>query len=106
MKTVINKASMKELTQAEAMAYFRAELNLCSPEGSSLDEKRKIYTDMIDTSMALLGAMRADFEQLPPDVRAKLLDMLCESGVESPDWWRDILVGEGDPLYRELEPLR
>lgn len=27
--------------------------------------------------------------------------MLCQSGVESPDWWWDVLVGEGDPLYQE-----
>ncbi len=32
-------------------------------------------------------------------------DMLCASGVESPQWWWDVLVGEGDPLYHELEPL-
>ena len=37
--------------------------------------------------------------------RAKLPDMLCASGVESPQWWWDVLVGDGDPLYRELEPL-
>ncbi len=49
--------------------------------------------------------MRADFEQLPADARSKLLDMLCQSGVESPEWWWDVLVGEGDPLYRELETI-
>jgi hypothetical protein len=31
--------------------------------------------------------------------------MLCQSGVESPEWWWDVLVGEGDPLYRELEAI-
>lgn len=31
--------------------------------------------------------------------------MLCASGVELPLWWWDVLVGEGDPLYREFEPL-
>ena len=39
------------------------------------------------------------------DARSKLLDMLCQSGVESPEWWWDVLVGEGDPLYRELEAI-
>lgn len=103
---MLNKASMNKLTQAERIAYFRAELNLCSPEGSSLDEKKEIYNEMMDTSMALLDAMRADFEQLPPAERERLLDILCKFGVESPNWWRDVLVGEGDPLYRDLEPLR
>ena len=46
--------------------------------------------------------MKKDFESLPPDARVRLLDMLCQSGVESPEWWWDILVGERDPLHREL----
>lgn len=61
---------------------------------------------MMSASKAvLIDAMREDFEQLPPDARAKLLDMICASGVESPQWWWDVLVGDGGPLYRELEPL-
>lgn len=61
---------------------------------------------MMSASKAvLIDAMREDFEQLPPDARAKLLDMLCASGVESPQWWWDVLVGDGGPLYRELDPL-
>ena len=59
---------------------------------------------MISTSKATLDAMREDFQSYPPEFRAKLLDMLCASGVESPEWW-DVLVGDGDPLYRELDPL-
>ena len=31
--------------------------------------------------------------------------MICEAEPEKADWWWDVLVGEGDPLYRELEPL-
>ena len=60
---------------------------------------------MMSTSKTVLDAMCEDFEQLPPDARAKLLDMLCASGFESSEWWWDVLVGDGDPLYRELEPL-
>lgn len=39
---------------------------------------------MVSTSKAMLDAMRADFEQLPADARSKLLDMLCQSRVETP----------------------
>ena len=60
---------------------------------------------MLATSQAIDDAMKADFESLPPELRVKLLDMLCEPGVESPEWWWDILVGEGGPLYRELETV-
>lgn len=53
----------------------------------------------------MLDAMRADFEQLPPDARSKLLDMLCQSGVESAERWWSVLIGEGDSLHRELETI-
>jgi len=101
----MNETKMTELTQAEDMAYFRADLCLCSPESYSLDEKKEICNDLMATSKAMLDAMREDFQSYPPELRAKLLDMLCQSGVETPEWWWDVLVGDGDPLYRELEPL-
>lgn len=101
----MNDEKWTELQQSEDMAYFRADLCCYSPESYTLDEKRAICNDMIITSKAVLDAMRADFEQLPADARSRLLDMLCQSGVESPEWWWDVLVGEGDPLYRELETI-
>ena len=93
---MMNDERWAELQQAEDMAYFKADLCCYSPESYSLEEKKEICNDMISSSKAVLDAMRADFE---------LLDMLCQSGVETPEWWWDVLVGEGDPLYRELEPL-
>lgn len=102
---MMNDEKWTELQQAEDMAYFRADLCCYSPESYTLDEKRAICNDIIITSKAVLDAMRADFEQLPADARSRLLDMLCQSGVESPEWWWDVLVGEGDPLYRELETI-
>ena len=102
---MMNDEKWTELQQAEDMAYFRADLCCYSPESYTLDEKRAICNDIIITSKAVIDAMRADFEQLPADARSRLLDMLCQSGVESPEWWWDVLVGEGDPLYRELETI-
>ena len=75
------------------------------PSSYSIDEMREISAAMDASTAEVDAAMRADFEQLPADARSKLLDMLCRSGVENPDWWWDILVGEGDPLYRELETI-
>ena len=64
---MINEAKMTELTQAEGMAYFRADLCIYSPESYSLDEKKGICNDMMSASKAVLvDAMREDFEQLPP----------------------------------------
>ena len=77
------------LQQAEDMAYFKADLCCYSPESYSLEEKREICNETVSTSKAVHDAVRADFEQLPADARSKLLDMLCRSGVESPEWWWD-----------------
>lgn len=67
------------------MAYFKADLCLYSPESCTLNEKCDICNEMITVSKAILDAMRADFEQLTADARSKLLDMLCQSDVESPE---------------------
>ena len=101
----MNDKKWTELQQAEDMAYFKADLCCYSPESYSLDEKKEICNEMVSTSKAMLDAMRADFEQLPTEARSKLLDMLCRSRVENPEWWWDVLVGGGDPLYRELEAI-
>ena len=100
-----NDTKWEELRQAEEMAYFKADVCLYSPESYSLEEKKEICNEMMASSKAMLDAMREDFQSYPPEFRAKLLDMLCQSGVESADWWWDVLVGDGDPLYHELEPL-
>ena len=86
---MMNDEKWTALQQAEDVAYFRADLCLYSPESYSLEEKKAISNDMIFISKAVLDAMRADFDQLPVEVRNKLLDMLCQSGVESPEWWWD-----------------
>ena len=92
------------LQQAEDMAYFKADLCCYSPESYSLEEKKEICNEMVSTSKAMLDAMRADFE-LPTEARSKLFDMLCQSGVESPEWWWDVLIGEGDLMHRGLETI-
>ena len=66
---MIDEAKLNELIQAEEMAYFRGELCEYSPESSTLEEKREIVQEMHDSSKALLDAMRADFEQQPPEIR-------------------------------------
>lgn len=54
----MNETKMTELTQAEDMAFFRADLCLYSPESYSLEEKKEICNDMTNTSKAVLGKHR------------------------------------------------
>lgn len=93
------------LQQAEDMAYFKADLCCYSPESYSLEEKKEICNEMVSTSKAMLDAMRADFE-LPTEARSKLFDMLCRSGVESPEWWWTSSSAGVTRSMRRLEPSR
>ena len=43
---MINEAEMTELTQAEDMTYFRADLCCYSPESYSLEEKKEICAEV------------------------------------------------------------
>ena len=103
--TTMRDTEWTALQRAEDMAYFKADICLYSPESYALEEKGDICNEMISASRAVLDAMRADFEAHPPELRARLLDALCASGIETPKWWCDVLVGKGDPLYRELESI-
>lgn len=53
-----NNAKWEELRQAEEMAYFKADICLCSPESYSLEEKKEICNEMMATSKATLGPKR------------------------------------------------
>ena len=103
--TTMNDEKWTELQRAEDRAYFQADLCLCSPESYSLDEKRDICNEMISSSKAILDAMREDFLTYPPELRSKLLTIICKAEPENADWWWAVLVGEGDPLYRVLEAI-
>ncbi len=53
----MNETKLTELTQAEDMAFFRADLCLYSPESYSLEEKKEICNDMFKTSKAIQDAL-------------------------------------------------
>lgn len=54
----------------------------------------RICDEMNSTNKAIEDAMRADFESLAPELRATLLDMLCDSGEMTPEWWCELLLGK------------
>ena len=94
--------NINERTQNGAVAYFRADLCLSDPDNYTLDEKREICEQMESTSKAIEDAMKADFESLPPELRIRLLDMLCVSGVEGEWFWKELLIGEMPDSAEEI----
>lgn len=101
-----NRNHMAKLAQQEDYAYFQGELCLISPESFTPEEKRQIALSMLASSKAVLDAMRADFEERPKEEQDAILTMLYDSADEEPEWWHDVLVGDGDPLYSGLDTLR
>lgn len=84
----------QQLIDDEAIAYFGADICLGSPQSFTLNEKREICEQMESTSRAIEDAMRKDFNSLPPEFQVRLLDMLCASGCESEEFWKELLVGK------------
>ena len=90
----MDEAQMRKLQEDNDMAFFRADICLESPESFTLDEMARICDEMNSTNKAIEDAMRADFESLPPELRAALLDMLYDSGEMTPEWWCEALLGK------------
>lgn len=90
---------LKELQEAEDIAYFRAELVDISPESFTFEEKRQILDDMLKSSAAIEDAMREDFAKLDEVAQTKLLDNLGESGYRDRDWWYRMLMD--GPRHRD-----
>lgn len=88
-----------DLYEAEAIAYFRAELARISPGSYTLEEKRQIVEDMRTTTVAAENAMREDFATLGEVEQTMLLGLLGASGFRDRDWWRRMLMDS--PLHRQ-----
>lgn len=80
------KENWKDLEDAEDHAYFMAELVDMSPESFTLEEKKAILDDMIESSTAIEDAMREGFARLGEVTQTRLLDSLGQSGYRDRDW--------------------
>lgn len=90
----MDESQMGKLREDNEIAFLRADVCLSSPESFSIEEKARICEEMSSSNKAIEDAMRADFESLKLEHRAALLDMLCESGQMTPEWWCELLLGE------------
>ena len=94
MTNMKTDAQWDKLREEHELAYCRADVCLGSPESFSLEEKKQICADMQASTAEIDVALKADFQSLPPEAQAKLLDMLCASGCMTPEWWKSTLLGE------------
>ena len=99
---MMDHAQATKLCEENEFAFFRADVCLGSPQSFTLEEKAAICDEMEATNKAIEDAIRKDFEALPPEFQGKLLDMLCESGCMTPEWWRETLFGDMPDSVDEL----
>lgn len=92
----IDDEKKNRLLEAENIAYLRGEIALLSPQSYTLEEKRQIIEDMDRATANIEQFMREDFRRLDEVAQTKLLDLLGASGQESPEWWRDLLMGDSE----------
>lgn len=93
----------KALEDAEDHAYFMAELMDISPESFTLEEKKQIPRDMIESSTAIENAMRDEFAGLDEVTQTRLIDDLAADGPRSREWWYEVLVD--GPRHRDFPTL-
>lgn len=99
---MMDQAQATKLYEENELAFFRANVCLGSPQSFTLEEKAAICDEMESTNKAIENAIRKDFEAMPPEFQARLLDMLCESGCMTPEWWRETLLGAMPDFAAEL----
>lgn len=82
------------LKEDHAVAYFRGEMVADCPGDYTVEEMKEIYEGMVESTKQVEAAMKEDFKSFPPEGQAKMLDMLVNSGVETPEYWRNLLLGD------------
>ena len=91
MRTTKTDAEWSALVEEHEMAYFRGELAVSSPESYSIEEMRAI-SEAMDESMAKAeAAMRDDFNALPPQAQARMLDLLAGADPGNMGFWKEVL---------------
>lgn len=101
----MDESRMGKLREDNEIAFLRADVCISSPESFSIEEKTRICEEMSSSNKAIEDAMRADFESHEPKHRAALLDMLCESGQMTPEWWCELLLGKTPEALDDVPDL-
>ena len=91
MKATRTDAEWTALIEEHEMAYFRGELATSSPESYSIDEVREISDAMDESSAKAEAAMRDDFNALPPQLQARMLDLLAGTDPGNMEFWKKLL---------------
>ena len=91
MKKTRTDAEWVALIEEHEMAYFRGELATSSPESYSIEEMCEISAGMDESTAKAEAAMRDDFNTLPPQAQARILELLARADPDNMDFWKELL---------------
>lgn len=96
MKTMRTEAEWAALKEEHEIAYLRGDLATSSPESYTLDEMRAISEGMEESTAKVDASIREDFNALPPEAQARMLELLAGTDPGNMAFWNEIL-GLGMP---------
>ena len=79
------------IIEESEMAFLRADVCIGSPQSFDLDEKRAICEGIDAVNAKAEEAMREDFNALPPQAQARMLDLLTGADPDNMDFWKEVL---------------
>ena len=79
------------IIEESEMVFLRADVCIGSPQSFNLDEKRAICEGIDAVNAKAEQAMREDFNALPPQAQARMLDLLAGADPDSMDFWKEVL---------------
>ena len=91
MTTMRTEAEWAALKEEHELAYLRGDLATSSPDSYTLDEMRAISAGMDESTARIDAAIREDFEQLPPEAQARMLELLAGADPGNMAFWNEIL---------------
>ena len=91
MTTMRTEAEWAALKEEHELAYLRGDLATSSPDSYTLDEMRAISAGMDESTARIDAAIREDFEQLPPEAQARMLELLAGANPGNMAFWNEIL---------------
>jgi hypothetical protein len=80
-----------KLAEDHVIAYLRGDLATSSPESYTIEEMKAISEGMFVSTAEVDAAIREDFNALPPEAQARMLELLAGADPGNMDFWREVL---------------
>ena len=91
MKTMRTEAEWDAMMEEHEIAYLRGDLATSLPESYTLDEMRAISEGMDESAAKVDAMIREDFNALPPEAQARMLELLAGADPGNMAFWNEII---------------